>query len=75
MLMDLKGSQYTLIIRKNLRNAHIINKSYIVNEQPSCGCLGPSCVLYIQHRTSYIGAARRSCLRRFLITSVRRSTI
>ena len=33
MLMDLKGSQYTLIIRKNLRNAHIINKSYIAHRK------------------------------------------
>ena len=29
MLIPLKGYQYTLMIRKNLRNAHIINKSYI----------------------------------------------
>ncbi len=29
-MMALKGSQHTLMIRKNLRNAHIINKSYIV---------------------------------------------
>ena len=28
--MALKGSQHTLMIRKNLRNAHIMNKSYIV---------------------------------------------
>ncbi len=29
MMMTLKGFQHTLMIRKNLRNAHIINKSYI----------------------------------------------
>ncbi len=29
MLMALKEFQYALIIRKNLRNAHIMNKSYI----------------------------------------------
>ena len=33
MLMDLKRSQHTLMIRKNLRNAHIMNKSYIVNRK------------------------------------------
>ena len=31
MLMALKESQHTLMIRKNLRNAHIINKSHIEN--------------------------------------------
>ncbi len=29
MMMALEESQHTLMIRKNLRNAHIINKSYI----------------------------------------------
>ena len=28
-MMDLEESLHTLVIRKNLRNAHIINKSYI----------------------------------------------
>ena len=36
MLMALKGSQYTLMIRKNLRNAHII-KSYIVPRKSYIG--------------------------------------
>ena len=31
MMMAPKGSRHTLMIRKNLRNAHIINKSYIAN--------------------------------------------
>ncbi len=35
--MTLKGSQYTLMIRKNLRNAHIINKSYIVRRKSYIG--------------------------------------
>ena len=31
MMMDLEESLHTLMIRKILRNAHIINKSYIVH--------------------------------------------
>ena len=33
MIMDLEESQHTLMIRKILRNAHIINKSYIVHSK------------------------------------------
>ena len=37
MMMALEGSQHALMIRKNLRNAHIINKSYIVPRKSYIG--------------------------------------
>ena len=37
MMMAPKGFQHTLMIRKNLRNAHIINKSYIVHRTSYIG--------------------------------------
>ena len=35
--MTLKEPQHTLMIRKNLRNAHIMNKSYIENRTSYIG--------------------------------------
>ena len=37
MLMVLKKPLHTLMIRKNLRNAHIIDKSYIVHRKSYIG--------------------------------------
>ncbi len=36
-MMDLEESLHTLMIRKNLHNAHIINKSYIVHRKSYIG--------------------------------------